>query len=267
MSTAVKTTEEKLIRKRLNARLRQQRCRSRKRELAMAKKIGLAQERSAQVSQRIITSDERKSPNAQARQAMVHSQQQLQQQQGKIHFRIPYPGHSGHPPMPFRGPMHPGYTHMMPPPHMMMAMQMGRMPPMSMPVHHHYMAPPMSPGRPVTVSRSSTDESEDSPKATIGNKTIKPSPNTELAAIGGMLSLRSSSSSESDSEEDLPKKIATTSQGATKVLSTKKGSMPAKKRPVTILVPADGSIAQPEQAISAPMPWPVGFAMQNQVSV
>lgn len=240
------TPEDKLVRKRLNARLRQQRCRARKRELMMAKKLGQAQERSAVVSERFnINVPRERSSTEQQGPSMTASRYP------PPHFRMPYPPH-GHPAM-FRGPMRHGYPPMMPHPHMMMAMQMGHMPPMSMPGQPYGMAYPMSPGRPVTVSRSSTDESDDSPKtAGVGaaGPKVRPSPNTELQAIGGMLSLRSTSESESEDESLTKKKDSNSPKKAS--------SKPAKKRPVAVFVPANGVVPF-NQAAAAPMPWPVGF--------
>jgi hypothetical protein len=133
------------------------------------------------------------------------------------------------------------------------------MPPMSMSMPgRQFMGPPMSPGRPVTVSRSGTEESsEGSPPKDAPKEGIKPSPKTE-AAIYGMLSLRSTSSSESDSEEDSPilKKNREHPVSALPTNSKK----PAKKRPVTVFIPADDSTdMQTSQVTAAPMPWPVGL--------
>lgn len=233
MATASKATssEERVLRKRLNARVRQQRCRARKREESLVKKIGLAQQRSNQVNKNLSSSDQPKSTNP-THQADPHSWYPAP------HFRMPF-----HPAMQFCGPpmRHGmGFPPMMPPSHMMMAMRMGGpMPPMSMP-GRHFMGPPMSPSRPVTVSRTGTEESsEGSPPKDAPKGGVKPSPKTE-AAIFGMLSLRSSSSSDSDSEED--------------------SSMLRKRRPVTVFVTADDSvIMQTSQATVSPMPWPVGL--------
>jgi hypothetical protein len=241
MATASKATscEERVIRKRLKARARQQRCRARKRETSLLKKIGLAQQRSNQVYKKLSSSDHPGHPmsTVPTHHADPHSRNPVP------HFRMPF-----HPTMQFSGPhmRHGmGYPPMMPPPHMMMAMRMGGpMPQMSMP-GRQFMGPPMSPSRPVTVSRTVTEESSEfSPPKDAPKGGFKPSPKTE-AAIFGMLSLRSSSSSESDSEEDaLP-------------TNSKK---PAKKRPVTVFIPVDDSAqVQTSQVTAAPMPWPVGL--------
>jgi hypothetical protein len=249
MATSSKATnsEERVLRKRLNARTRQQRCRARKREASLVKKIGLAQERSNQVYKNLSSSDQPKS-TVPTHQADPHSRHP------PPHFRMPF-----HPAMQYCGPpMRPGmgYPPMMPPPHVMMAMRMGgRMPPiMSMP-GPPFMRPSMSPGRPVTVSRTGTEESsEGSPPKDAPKGGVKPSPKTE-AAIYGMLSLRSSSSSDSDSEEDSPI-LKKERESIVRTLPTD-SNKPAKKRPVTVFVPADNSAKMQTSQVTAPMPWPV----------
>jgi hypothetical protein len=118
----------------------------------------------------------------------------------------------------------------------------------------------MSPGRPVTVSRTGTEESSEgsppnSPPTDAPKGGVKPSPKTE-AAIYGMLSLRSSSSSDSDSEEDSPI-LKKERESIVRTLPTD-SNKPAKKRPVTVFVPADDSTKmQTSQVTAPPMPWPV----------
>jgi hypothetical protein len=253
MATTSKATswEERALRKRLNARVRQQRCRARKREETLVKKIGLAQQRSNQVHKNLLSSSDpqHKSMNP-TRQVDPHSRHPTP------HFHMPF-----HPAMQFCGPpmRHGmGFPPMMPPPHMMMAMRMGGpMPPMSMP-GRHFMGPPMSPSRPMTVSRTVTEESsEGSPPKDAPKGGVKPSPKTE-AAIFGMLSLRSSSSSDSDSEEDSSTPGKKDEFPLTTLPTSSK--KPAKKRPVTVCVPADDSAnMRTSQVTASPMPWPVGL--------
>jgi hypothetical protein len=270
ISSKATTSEDKLLRKRLNARVRQQRCRSRKREASLVKKIGLAQHRSHQVSRNLNSSDHSKS-KVSARQVDPNLRHPAP------HFRVPF-----HPGMQFCGPpMHPGmgFPPPMMPPHMMMAMRMGGpVPPMSMPPMSMHpmsmpgpgrmlMKQPMSPGRPVTVSRTTTEESsEDSPHKAAPKGGVKPSPKTEAAALDGLLSLRSSSSSESsDSEEDASTlKTKDHIDSPVKAVPAKKGTSskkPAKKRPVTVFVLAGDAVDMPTslQATAASMPWPVGL--------
>jgi hypothetical protein len=127
------------------------------------------------------------------------------------------------------------------------------MPQMSMP-GRQFMGPPMSPSRPMTVSRTVTEESsEGSPPKDVPKASVKPSPKTE-AAIFGMLSLRSSSSSDSDSEED-----SSILRKKRDFLVTKLPTS-SKKRPVTVLVPADDSAnMQTSELTASPMPWPAGL--------
>jgi hypothetical protein len=241
--------EERVLRKRLNARARQQRCRARKREETLVKKIGLAQQRSNQVHKNLSSSDHQPKSTNPTRQADPHFRHPAP------HFRMPF-----HPAMHFCGPpVRPGmgFPPMMPPPHMMMAMRMGGpMPPMSMP-GRHFMGPPMSPSRPMTVTRTVTEESsEDSPPKDAPKGSVKPSPKTE-AAIFGMLSLRSSSSSDSESEDSSILRKNHELPVTTLPTSSKR---PAKKRPVTIFLPADDSAnMQTSEVTASPMPWPVGL--------
>ena len=251
MATTSKATgcEESVLRKRLNARARQQRCRARKREQTLVKKIGLAQQRSNQVLKNLSSSDSQPKSMNPIRQADPHSRHPAP------HFHMPF-----HPAMQFCGPpmrTGMGFPPMMPPPHMMMAMRMGGlMPPMSMP-GRHFMGPPMSPSRPMTVSRTVTEESsEGSPPKDAPKGGVKPSPKTE-AAIFGMLSLRSSSSSDSDSEEDSSNPRKKQDVPVTTLPTSSKKS--AKKCPVTVFVPADDTAMQTSQVTAPPMPWPVGL--------
>jgi hypothetical protein len=240
------TPDERLVRKRLNARHRQQRCRARMRDAA-----DIETKRFHAQLDSINTS---KTPAV--RPTRGPCQQPANTMSYPPGMRFP------------QGPYRPGMM-MMVPAHahahpMMMMMHMGMLPMHNRP----FLAPNMPASRPVTVSRSATEEFNNNSLSSMNKlyapkEAVKPSPKTEAAAIDAMLSLRSNSSSDSESDVDsFSKKMVAAMQSVQQITKSppkRKAVLAKHTRPTPVFMPGPMARAMHRSAPNS-MRWPTGRA-------